>query len=241
MDCVSHARRLSLIVTVGCIVLALSAPSEAAADAVTVSVSGPMPRSVGGLAVTGGELADRVTLGTDRRGYFSVRDLDGVVALAPCTASDDGMAATCPPLGPKVYFGLGQGDNELVVRTGTQAASVTYYGGHGDELVRVDADLRAFILPGLGRDTVIGGPGDDVLNDLGGADHLFGRGGHDLIRGGGGRDWMAGGPGPDRIHADNDDRDRSINCGGDPGDKAIIDLRLDPAPRGCARIRPPDR
>lgn len=71
--------------------------------------------------------------------------------------------------------------------------------------------------------TIVGTPGDDILNGTNGADVIVGLGGHDRINGRGGDDLICGGDGNDRLSgADGHDR-----ITGQDGDDTIIGGALD--------------
>lgn len=106
----------------------------------------------------------------------------------------------------------------------------------GDDTFRMRIPWRRGSFDGeKGDDTIIGSAADSVLYGGSGQDVLKGRGGDDVILGLNGHDRLRGGSGDDRLRADDDDRDRLIDCG--PGDdKAFIDA-IDPEPRHCERVR----
>jgi uncharacterized protein YkwD len=60
------------------------------------------------------------------------------------------------------------------------------------------ADAATHTCGGLAA-TIVGTPGDDVLDGTAGVDVIVGLAGRDVIRGHGGNDVICGGPGPDRI------------------------------------------
>jgi Ca2+-binding RTX toxin-like protein len=239
--------RLPLRVALGiCGAVALSsagAVSDAASSSpqsLLVAAYGPAPRVAGGMSVRGGSQGDDVTIASDpRSGDYLVSDPAGLALDGPFCALDSATVARCQNLGPGILVALHAGDNRIAAARNLSARKLTYVGGNDSDNVQIRFAGRTVVFPQVGADIVRGGPGDDLINDNGGADRFFGGGGHDFIRGGPGRDELSGGSGPDRLHADDDDHDALIDCGGDEGDRAIVDRDLDPAPIGCGRVHGP--
>ncbi|MGH2748505.1 MAG: calcium-binding protein [Actinomycetota bacterium] len=112
-----------------------------------------------------------------------------------------------------------QGEREALASTGYQwveAGNCTIVGGPGDNVLEGTS----------GRDVICGFGGDDILRGKGGNDVLRGGGGNDVLRGGRGRDTLRGGRGNDTLRGGpgNDDlnggggRDR---CFGGKGDDRV--------------------
>lgn len=92
---------------------------------------------------------------------------------------------------------------------------ITVYCGAGDD--RIDAGnlrlLRGYgedgndtlRITGSSRDTLYGGPGNDILGSNGGRDLLCGEDGDDDLNGGGMRDRLVGGDGNDQLNGGNSD------------------------------------
>jgi Ca2+-binding RTX toxin-like protein len=72
--------------------------------------------------------------------------------------------------------------------------------GEGDDTLLVNSAIRSRILCGGGRDSVVAGMGNDIINGGGDDDdYIDGRGGNDIIDTGSGRDTVYGGAGNDVI------------------------------------------
>jgi Ca2+-binding RTX toxin-like protein len=80
-------------------------------------------------------------------------------------------------------------------------AGVRVSGRNGHDTIVVDAGvtLSVTFLGGNGRDTLVGGPGDDTLEGGNGNDVLTGNAGVDSLLGGNGRDTLDGGDGVDTL------------------------------------------
>jgi len=91
----------------------------------------------------------------------------------------------------------------------------------GDDVLTVDRGFSTLVQPGLGNDTINGGPardevsggaGDDVIDGRGGDDSLQGNAGADTITGGPGKDGVQGLAGRDDIRVRDGEKD-SVGCG----------------------------
>jgi Ca2+-binding RTX toxin-like protein len=142
-------------------------------------------------------------------------------------------------------FGIGGGSNPTFLPP--PGVKAFLFGGRGHDTFVAD-DVRAVIKGGPGRDAAgtggdsdrfAGGRGADTGGGrdrlLGGPrdDELLGREGKDLIEGGPGRDRLAGGRGRDELHAKDERRDETIDCGKGDDPAATFDRGLDPEPRRC--------
>lgn len=105
----------------------------------------------------------------------------------------------------------------------------------------VNGAVGLVFIGGTGPDYVQGGDASDDLRGGVGDDDLFGGKGDDRIEGGPGRDTvegelgidaMYGGPGADDVDAQDDIKDKAIDCGGQVGDTVSYDLRLE-KPEAC--------
>jgi Ca2+-binding RTX toxin-like protein len=91
----------------------------------------------------------------------------------------------------------------------------------GNDVLTVNRGFSTLVEPGLGNDTVNGGPardeisggaGADVIDGRGGDDGLQGNAGADRITGGAGEDAVQGLAGPDDIRVRDGEKD-SVGCG----------------------------
>lgn len=171
---------LAAPVVLGGLVLATSAPADAASvtSSARVSDGGDTVRVVSFHADRGER--NRVTIAY-ADGAVTITDAGATVtALGDCT--DQGaVGAVCDATGTivTVEAQLGDGDDELTVSTP----------------VRGEVDVDA----GAGDDNVSGSPGADLLIGGPGRDTLRGRGGDDSLDGGSGSDLLDGGPGRDDV------------------------------------------
>jgi hypothetical protein len=127
----------------------------------------------------------------------------------------------------------GQGESfEVQLRGGNDSLvfnspdSPDAYGGAGNDIL-IGNSTPAPEVGHLG-DALYGGKGKDVVG---------GRAGPDFISGGKGRDRLTGGEGNDNLNAKDGARDKRINCGPGRRDQALIDKKIDPAPRGCEVVK----
>jgi Ca2+-binding RTX toxin-like protein len=91
----------------------------------------------------------------------------------------------------------------------------------GNDALTINRGFPALVEPGLGNDTINGGPvrdeisggaGDDVIDGRGGDDSLQGNAGGDTITGGPGTDGIQGQAGPDDIRVRDGEID-TVGCG----------------------------
>ena len=182
------------------------------------------------LQATATGAAEAFILPPEATGTLVIRDGDNVVIntgpgddrvevlVDPATGQQtvvvNGVASTYPP-GANITIRAGEGNDDVVVPSGTQVR-VTLLGGGGDDELRGGGGADT-ILGGSGRDKVFAGGGDDrvsggtdgdYLDGSGGNDILdggldddtvYGLSGHDQISGGEGRDYLEGGTGNDTL------------------------------------------
>jgi Ca2+-binding RTX toxin-like protein len=127
------------------------------------------------------------------------------------------------------------------VLTGTSLADVLLGEDGNDTLRAVDADRIG--------DTLLGGPGNDLLVGSNQSDSLDGGPGNDIVRGGADGDLLVGGPGRDAIYGGGgrdliyarDGQRDVVSCGtnrtrnGPEGDAAYVD-RIDVVSRDCEYV-----
>ena len=166
------------------------------------------------------------------------------------TSGDDGT----PGGGETFSISLGDGDDHF------WAFSVGEFrlrAGSGDDFVVGNDDPS--VMPAMEDEPQVTFYSEDALYGDGGDDHLGGRRGPDFLYGGPGNDFLnggeaapddfggetddslLGGPGNDRLRAVDGYRDLVIDCGKGRRDKAWIDRKIDPKPKGCEwvkRVRP---
>jgi hypothetical protein len=97
------------------------------------------------------------------------------------------------------------------------------------------------------EDSLYGDAGDDFLSGRKGPDFLYGGSGNDALDAGEQAtdddfdsptdDSLFGGPGKDRLYAADGDPDLAIDCGKGKRDRAIIDWKIDPKPKGCEFVK----
>ncbi|HEX8521239.1 MAG TPA: hypothetical protein VF669_03215 [Tepidisphaeraceae bacterium] len=81
-----------------------------------------------------------------------------------------------------------------------QVKRVFVHSGRGNDTVALEGDVpNAYVITGLGNDTIWGGDGNDVLTGAEGDDVIHGGKGDDRLNGGGGIDTLAGDDGNDRL------------------------------------------
>lgn len=94
--------------------------------------------------------------------------------------------------------------------------AVVLEGGAGDDLLQAKgfgADVPVTLSGGKGNDTLVGGLGNDVLNDGAGDDKLFGGGGDDGLTNRPGKDKLYGGHGNDLLVSSSIDEGDLLNGG----------------------------
>jgi Ca2+-binding RTX toxin-like protein len=177
-------------------------------------------------------------------GYDVVEWTGDDTAADALTASEVGGALLVSRTAPSSTALVADQTEQLVVRTGGGADSVTINdlsgtdvqlvvadvgadddtvdGGGSDPLATRNAGVALVLLGGAGDDSLTGGAGADVLDGGAGDDMLFGYGGADALSGGLGADELTGHGGADFLD------------GGDGAD------RLDPALLGTTGDAEPD-
>jgi len=98
--------------------------------------------------------------------------------------------------------------------TKVQFADIDAFGGD-DSVDAQYVPFRVFVFGRAGRDTLIGGWGDDLLDGGDNADRIIGNHGDDNITGGGGRDRLIGNRGRDTLQGDGGDDQISAGSGDD--------------------------
>jgi len=130
---------------------------------------------------------------------------------------------------------------------GGGSSSDTIYGGRGNDQMNGAACDTPYSVPD-GDDTLIGGPGDDILRDtgegndtlIGGplADDLFGGDGNDVLKGGQLVDDLYGGNGDDTLYAGKRDGFSDyLNCEAGTADVAYAG-HGDRVSRECEKVIP---
>jgi hypothetical protein len=140
------------------------------------------------------------------------------------------------------------GDLRTHVR-GTDGSGVL--GGEGEDFITTNNGLASGL---RGRDVLTGAGGDDLLLGGGNADRLLAGAGSDDMDGGSGRDILAAGlgedyviggaaadivragAGDDEVVANDNFRDKLIDCGPGDDDRAAVDRHLDRNVRGCETV-----
>lgn len=237
-------RTFAKISSVAAIGFATALVASTAHAATTVYVAEPVSHiRNGGLYTDSTATSDQVTVGFDTTtDEFVVSDPAGVTLNAndptnPCELESP-TVARCPQLAPFVTALLGDGDDRFVGEASLGGMQVGVTGSSGNDAVTTFG--RAFLSGGDGDDTLMGGLSFDRIRGDAGRDRLIGRQGRDNLGGGPGPDWLTGGRGDDFLRAEDGERDRSIRCGGAPGDTVIFDRNVDPAPVGCRHLNEPD-
>lgn len=148
-----------------------------------------------------------------------------------------------------IRVALNDGNDRLVVNAKGAALParfpVAVGGGDGNDVIR--GGLGGSQLFGeAGNDIVAGWSGDDLLGGGPGSDGLLGFEGDDTLKGGPGADALFGQKGRDRLFGEagidvllarDGRRDRVVNCGPGPGQRAVVD-RVDPRAKRCKQLLP---
>ena len=106
----------------------------------------------------------------------------------------------------------------------------------GSDSVRANEQVGLWAVADKGHDRLRGAENTDHLWGDAGGDRLVGGGSLDRIDGGPGHDVILGGSGDDVLDAQNDDRDRVIDCGRGH-DRVYVDPKLDAPAANCEDIR----
>jgi Ca2+-binding RTX toxin-like protein len=148
----------------------------------------------------------------------AAEDLEGrtLFAATPVAAQviDGALHVTGTKKADALFVGLGRTPDLIVVRSGPLAATevgsfnladlpdgVIIEAGAGNDRVFVESNifLPTILLGGAGKDWLVGGWGDDVIDGGPGNDRLMGGGGDDCIDGGAGNDQVYGDGGNDSL------------------------------------------
>lgn len=149
-------------------------------------------------------------------GYWEVSDPQVRIEVGPGCALPDDSRVWCDPSVVGIYIDLGDGnDSEFVRSRGLAAIPATVLGGPGDDMLNgaAHADL---LDGGEGNDGVNTGP-DPAYGGSGGTDTIRGGPGNDELRGGVDGDTISGGPGNDTL---SDDAGAN-RLSGDEGDDVV--------------------
>jgi Ca2+-binding RTX toxin-like protein len=174
------------------------AHADAGAGSTTALTTGqpPAARAADTLkifTITGTSLAARINAFTGPGGRLTVVSPEGITepdgANPECT-QDGPTQVSCMP----GYIGAIAGD--LKDGSDTFTAAPTLDVSIGIVLAGVDNPLSG----GGGRDSLSGGPLNDLIDGGAGPDTLLGNGLSDLLRGGPSRDSLVGGTGPDALY-----------------------------------------
>jgi Ca2+-binding RTX toxin-like protein len=151
---------------------------EAATDQAELYLVGPESNGADAITITRAGTAPGETVTFSRSGGAGFAS-----TAAPCVLAPNGTEVTCTPGVPidsVTVAGLG-GDDHLTARNLGETTSLVLLGGEGnDELVGGEFSDDTLV-DGPGNDVLRGGAGDDGLVDGPGADEIFGEGGNDLL------------------------------------------------------------
>lgn len=151
-------------------------------------------------------------------------------------SGNDTMIGACGSDGYGGFLSGGPGNDHLI---GSRCDEDSLYGQRGNDLIEGrrgddtvigDNDCSSHRPRGPANDdTLVGGPGDDLVCDSFGRNFLVGGAGDDRLSGGRDRDDFAAGPGHDRVEA-RDAISESVSCGQGPD---TAELNQSDRPRGC--------
>lgn len=165
---------------------------EPGGNAVAIRIAGfePPPFAqldtrTGTLTVNGGDLADVVTLDV-QGGTTLVAQLGPDPLFFPATGVQ------------RVELRTGGGADVVNVGAGVAVPLLIEMGGGNNRYASASA-APATIRGGGGRDTIVGGPGNDLIETFGGADQISAGAGNDTVDTGSGGDSVDGGPGNDSL------------------------------------------
>jgi Ca2+-binding RTX toxin-like protein len=153
---------------------------------------GESPPASTTIVLAGGSAQNTIRIWLTPDGYSYVIDsavpleVGGTICKNP-PGNPNELICEAPPIAGFLVNG-GSHDDSVVVSRAIQVP-VTLHGGPGKDT----------LLGGGGNDMVVGGPGDDVLGGRGGEDAIYGGPGSDVIKGGVGDDVLRGGPGRDEV------------------------------------------
>ena len=103
---------------------------------------------------------------------------------------------------------IGEGGNDRMYVSYNFSASVTAFGGDGNDSIYGGAAMdflygengNDYIYARSGNDYLFGGNGNDYLYGYAGNDYISGGAGNDYLSGSSGNDWLYGGTGYDRLY-----------------------------------------
>jgi len=165
-------------------------------------------------------------------------------AAATAAVVDGALHVTGTRKADLIYVAPGAFAGVIDVRVGRAAAVIGSFnaadlpdgivvdGGAGSDrlVIGMFTDIPVLLLGGAGKDLLVAGPGDDVLDGGAGPDRLLGGDGNDLLDGGAGADRLDGGAGNDSLSGGTG---KDAVTGGDGNDQFDDDLAaevLDKAP-----------
>jgi Ca2+-binding RTX toxin-like protein len=234
--------------------LALAAPAHAA---LTTSLDGNTLR----FSSTDDPESNNVSMRFDNDDGLVVEDTSAGVTggFCPTSGGDTILVGDCfialPESLDTFRFELSGGEDQFAISDPrvlfitTQLLVDLQMGSGQDAVSSIGGGLRAdlgpdddFALSVIGRDQLLGGPGDDLLEGGGGNDVVKGGGGNDRLFGGrkdpspdfdagDGRDKLLGGAGKDKLFAKDFTKDKKLSCGG--GDDKLRRDAFDPRGRSC--------
>lgn len=125
--------------------------------------------------------------------------LDGVLVVTGTQKSDSVLITTD---GHDVTVNL---NGEEVTFHSHDLQKITIDGQQGHDEITIDEAVTIDVMAWgrQGKDTLVGGGGNDCLSGGNGKDHIEGQAGNDLLQGGNGKDWLDGGDGEDLLDPDN--------------------------------------
>ena len=220
-------RRLTpLTVAVAALMAALPANGSAApvsVQAIGIQITG----GSNSVYVTGSEEVDRVSVSMPAPDTWQVVAPGGVIAEPECAGGTLSPDQTCACTSV---------DAVTANCTSPIRGFVIAQLFGGSDSVRAHEHVGLWAVAGKGHDRLRGAENTDHLSGREGGDRLVGGGSLDRIDGGPGHDAILGGGGDDVLDAQNDDRDRVIDCGAGQ-DRAYIDPKLDTPAANCEDVR----
>ncbi len=220
-------RRCLTPLTVAILALLLALPADGSAEPVSVQAIGIQLHAANSIYVTGTEGVDRVTASKLASNAWQVTAPGGVIANSDCAGGTVSPYQTC---------GCTNVDAVTANCTSPNSAAVITQLFGGSDSVRADEGVALWAVAGKGHDRLIGAELTDHLWGHEGGDRLVGGAGFDRIDGGPGHNAIFGGGGDDILDAENDDRDRVIDCG-TGRDRVYIDPKLDTPESNCEEVR----
>jgi Ca2+-binding RTX toxin-like protein len=181
------------------------------------------------IAVTGGALADVLTLANDFAPGATAEDGSSEIEINLDLGGGGDFVTVAPDVGDDVLIFTGTGidvfgDGDEDIALG--GASVRALGGPGNDVIDASAHPVRISLHGDSEDDVlIGGPGRDELHGEAGNDIIEGGPENDLMFGGEGDDVEDGGDGNDRFRQESVANGGDQFIGGAGGDWVIYETR----------------